>query len=335
MTVIAQRYTQLSYVLVGNHVKRFKPGDKVVTLFNQKHIGGSLDSVSLSSGLGGAIDGTFRQYGAFDEEGLVHMPNNLNYVEAATLTCAGLTAWNALFGLEGKQLKPGQWVLTQGTGGVSLFAVQVRLNILLTCNSDPQQFAKSCGAKVVATTGSEDKAHVLKKLGVEGIINYKSTPEWGAKAKQLTGGRGFDHIVEVAGDASMAQSLASVAIDGVITIIGFVGGPGKTNKPGFMDCVSQGSLAEDDGELTLVKVVQDVHCSWGARGQQSHDGGYVSCSGSERRSVEARHRLQGILSAGSQRSVRVPAQPEACWKSLYQDRVELIRAGSCCVAGTY
>lgn len=112
-------------VAVGPSVRRFKPGDKVVTLFNQKHIGGALDPVSLATGLGGAIDGTLREYGAFDEEGLVRMPDNLNFVEASTLSCAGLTAWNALFGLEGKQLKPGDWVLTQGTGGVSLFAVQV------------------------------------------------------------------------------------------------------------------------------------------------------------------------------------------------------------------
>lgn len=114
-------------VSVGKNVKRFKVGDKVVTLFNQGHLGGSLNTLTLASGLGGALDGTLRQYGAFDENGLVRMPNNLNFMEASTLTCAGLTAWNALFGLESRQLKPGDWVLTQGTGGVSIFAVQVRL----------------------------------------------------------------------------------------------------------------------------------------------------------------------------------------------------------------
>lgn len=106
-------------------MKRFKAGDEVVTLFNQRHLGGSLDPLSLASGCGGGVDGTLREYGAFNEEGLVHKPKNLSHVEASTLSCAGLTAWNALFGL--KQLKPGDWVLTQGTGGVSLFAVQVRL----------------------------------------------------------------------------------------------------------------------------------------------------------------------------------------------------------------
>lgn len=112
-------------VAVGSHVQRFKPGDKVVTLFNQGHLGGSIDPKSIQTGLGGAVDGTMREYAAFDENGLVFMPEGLSFEEAATLTCAGLTAWNALYGLSDKQLKPGDWVLTQGTGGVSLFGVQV------------------------------------------------------------------------------------------------------------------------------------------------------------------------------------------------------------------
>lgn len=109
---------------VGSKVSLFKEGDEVVTLFNQGHIGGSLDHNSLQTGLGGVIDGTLRQYGAFDEHGVVHKPKNLSHVEAATLSCAGLTAWNALYGL--KVVKAGDYVLTQGTGGVSIFALQVR-----------------------------------------------------------------------------------------------------------------------------------------------------------------------------------------------------------------
>jgi NADPH:quinone reductase-like Zn-dependent oxidoreductase len=110
---------------IGAHVTRFNVGDRVATLFNQSHLAGSLDANSISSGLGGVIDGTLRQYGAFDEQGLVHVPENLNWLEASTLSCAALTAWNALYGLEGRVLKPGDTVLTQGTGGVSTFAVQV------------------------------------------------------------------------------------------------------------------------------------------------------------------------------------------------------------------
>lgn len=113
---------------VGEKVTRFKVGDKVATLFNQGHIAGSLDAHSVATGLGGAIDGCLREYGTFDEQGLVHMPSNLNYLEASTLTCAGLTAWNALYGLESRALKQGDTVLTQGTGGVSIFAVQVKTN---------------------------------------------------------------------------------------------------------------------------------------------------------------------------------------------------------------
>lgn len=113
---------------VGEKVTRFKVGDKVVTLFNQGHIAGSLDAHSVATGLGGAIDGCLREYGTFDEQGLVHMPSNLDFLGASTLTCAGVTAWNALYGLKSVALKQGDTVLTQGTGGVSIFAVQVKTN---------------------------------------------------------------------------------------------------------------------------------------------------------------------------------------------------------------
>ncbi|KAM4057185.1 zinc-binding dehydrogenase [Hirsutella rhossiliensis] len=209
-------------VAVGKHVTRFKPGDKVVTLFSQQHIGGPLTPEGAASGLGGALDGTLRSFGAFSEQGLVRMPSNLSPAEASTLPCAGLTAWNALYGLSDNQVTAGQWVLTQGTGGVSIFALQ---------------FAKAAGARVIATTGSSEKVDVLKKLGADHVLNYKETPEWGAEAKKLTGGVGLDHIIEVAGPKSMAQSLAAIKISGVITIIGFVGGHTK-DQPGFIDCLT-------------------------------------------------------------------------------------------------
>ena len=110
---------------VGSGVTRFKPGDKVVTLFNQGHLAGSLDPSSSATGLGGALDGTLRQYGAFDEQGLVAMPETLDFKQASSLTCAAVTAWNGLYGLPSSALKPGDTVLTQGTGGVSIFALQV------------------------------------------------------------------------------------------------------------------------------------------------------------------------------------------------------------------
>jgi NADPH:quinone reductase-like Zn-dependent oxidoreductase len=182
-----------------------------------------LNHQTLATGLGGALDGTLREYAVFDEAGLVSMPQNLNFLEGSTLSCAALTAWNALYGLESRALKPGQTVLTQGTGGVSIFALQ---------------FAKAAGARVIATTSSAKKAELLKKYGADHVINYKDTPNWGEEAAKLTpGGAGVQHVVEVGGPTTMAQSLKAVAIDGVISIIGFIGGFGQ-DQPTFLDCLN-------------------------------------------------------------------------------------------------
>jgi len=208
---------------VGKHVHRFKKGDKVLTLFNQGHIAGSLDGYSVTTGVGGTIDGALQQYGSYDEQGLVHMPSNLNFLEGATLTCAGLTAWNALYGLASRKLTPGDWVLTQGTGGVSIFAVQ---------------FAKAAGARVIATTSSKAKGDKLKSLGAEHVINYKEDTNWGETAKKITGGGGVQHVVEVGGPNTMKQSLKAISIDGVISIIGFLGGMKGEEQPSFAECLS-------------------------------------------------------------------------------------------------
>ncbi|KAF2451459.1 NAD(P)-binding protein [Karstenula rhodostoma CBS 690.94] len=212
---------------VGSNVTRFKISsltsnpDKVATLFNQGHLAGSLSPASIGTGLGAIIDGALREYGAFDEQGLVHIPSNLDFAEASTLPCAALTAWNALYGL--KPLKPGQTVLTQGTGGVSIFAIQ---------------FAKAAGARVIATTSSSEKADLLKKLGADHVINYKENPNWGEQAQSLSpGGLGVDHVVEVGGPTTLKQSLVAVKIDGVISIIGFIGGFSK-DQPSFLDCLN-------------------------------------------------------------------------------------------------
>lgn len=194
-------------VQVGPRVTRFKPGDKVVTLFNQGHQFGPVDVNAAGTGLGGIVDGTLRQYGVFNETGLSAAPSNLNDIETATLTCAGLTAWNALFGL--KPLQPGQWVLTQGTGGVSLFALQ---------------FAKAAGARVISTSSSSQKCETLKKLGADHVINYKEDATWGETAKKLTGGAGVHHVVEVGGAGTLQQSCAAIRFEGVISIIGFLAG---------------------------------------------------------------------------------------------------------------
>ena len=127
------------------------------------------------------MDGALREYGVFEESGLVRMPGNLSFNEACTLSCAALTAWNALYGLNA--LKPGDWVLTEGTGGVSIFAIQ---------------FALAAGATVIATTSSDDKATRLKELGAQHVINYKKDTEWGKTAKNLSPGKlGVHHVIEV------------------------------------------------------------------------------------------------------------------------------------------
>ena len=201
---------------MGKKVARFQIGDKVATLFNQGHLGGFIDAAAANTGLGGVIDGALQEYGLFNEQGLVKLPDNLNALEGSTLSCAALTAWNALYGISDRSLKAGDWVLTQGTGGVSIFAVQ---------------FAKAAGARVIATTSSADKASKLKKLGADHVINYKEDKSWGETAKKLTGGKGVQHVVEVGGPSTTAQSLKAIAYEGVISIIGFIGGFKTDEKP--------------------------------------------------------------------------------------------------------
>ncbi|KAL7943525.1 hypothetical protein V8C42DRAFT_109551 [Trichoderma barbatum] len=210
-------------VSVGKHVTRFQPGDKVLTLFNQAHQGGNLNPQSIATGTGGSLDGALRTYGAFNENALVRSPSNLTPLEASTLPCAGLTAWNALFGSLDHTVKAGHWVLVQGTGGVSIFALQ---------------FAKAAGAKVIATTGSPDKVALLKKIGADHVLNYKEDPKWGETAKKLTGGRGVDHVIQVAGPKEMEQSIAAVKMCGAIDIIGFVAGGADDQEPAFLRCLA-------------------------------------------------------------------------------------------------
>lgn len=206
---------------VGKHVTRFQTGDHVVTIINQQHIAGPMTGLTAKSGLGAELDGTFRTIGSFDEQGIVRMPEGLKFTEAATLSCAGLSAWNALFGLSGKQLSPGQWILTQGTGGVSLFAIQ---------------FAKVVGARVIATTSSDERAQILRRLGADHIINYREKPDWGSVAKSLTGGVGVDLVVDVAGPTTLKQSMASLKLEGLLVTMGFVGGSEGGELPTLLDC---------------------------------------------------------------------------------------------------
>jgi len=173
-----------------------------------------MNPAAMSSGLGGMVDGTLRQFGVFDQDGLVRMPSNLSYREAASLVCAGLTSWNSLFGL--KPLKAGQWVLVEGTGGVSLFALQ---------------FAKAQGAHVVATTSSKEKGEILKNLGADHVINYRENENWGETARKLTtNGEGFDHILELGGKNTVRESIKAMKYEGVMSAIGLLGGEMPTES---------------------------------------------------------------------------------------------------------
>ncbi|THC94314.1 hypothetical protein EYZ11_006190 [Aspergillus tanneri] len=206
----------------GSKVTQFHKGDSVVTLFSQQHQYGPIDFAAAQSGLGGILPGTLRQYGVFNENGVVKSPKNLNHLEASTLTCAGLTSWNALYGL--KPLKPGQTVLVQGTGGVSIFALQ---------------FAKAAGATVIATTSSDEKAKKLKELGADHVINYNSSPNWGEIARTLTPDNvGIDHIIEIGGSGTLTQSFKCIKFEGVINIIGFVGGTDAEGQPPILSALS-------------------------------------------------------------------------------------------------
>ena len=209
---------------VGKRVRNFDIGDKVCTLFNQDHQAGPVTPQGLASGLGGALDGTLRQYAVFPETGLVMAPSNLTPSEAGTLSCAALTAWNALYGLESKALKPGDCILTQGTGGVSLSAIQ---------------FARAGGATVIATTSSDEKAKMLEKLGANVVINYKTDPNWGETAKRLSPNKaGVDHVIEVGGPSTMTNSMKAIKAEGVITVIGFLGGGQAEKPPSTLDALT-------------------------------------------------------------------------------------------------
>ena len=193
----------------GEGVTRVSLGDRVCPMFFQGWLGGEPTSARLKAVLGGPLDGVMADYMVLEAEGVAKVPDHLSDEEAATLPCAALTAWSALV-TEGR-VKAGDKVLVQGTGGVSLFALQ---------------FAKMLGAYVIAISSSDDKLRRVRELGADHGINYRSQPEWGRQAKALAGGDGVDHVVEVGGQETLAQSLRAVRTGGTISLIGVLSGPG-------------------------------------------------------------------------------------------------------------
>jgi NADPH:quinone reductase-like Zn-dependent oxidoreductase len=192
---------------IGEGVTRVKVGDRVAGIFAQKWLAGAPGKRELRSTLGAPLDGMLAEMVVLDEDGLVHVPTHLTDEEAATLPCAGVTAWNALM-IEGG-LKAGDVVLTQGTGGVSIFAVQ---------------FARLAGARVIITSKSDDKLARARALGASDGINYKTTPEWDKRARELTQGQGVDHVVELGGAGTFGRALTAVRPGGHISVIGVLSG---------------------------------------------------------------------------------------------------------------
>lgn len=199
-------------VEVGEGVDRVKVGDRVAGTFFQGWVEGPATEEKTRPALGGGIDGVLAEFVAFDQEGLVPVPEHLNDAEAASLPCAGLTAWNALF--ESGALKPGETVLTLGTGGVSIFALQ---------------FARMAGARVIVTSSSDAKIERARQLGASETINYRAEPEWHEPVRRLTGGEGVDHVVELGGAGTMGRSLRSLRTGGTISLIGVLSGGGDFN----------------------------------------------------------------------------------------------------------
>lgn len=198
-------------VAVGADVTRAKVGDRVAGCFYQSWMGGPIRGERLAQALGGSYDGMLTECAVLEEEGVVQLPDHLSYEEGATLACAGVTAWQAV--VDHGQVKPGDTVLVQGTGGVSMFALQ---------------FAKLAGARVIATSSSDDKLKRVRELGAAHTINYKTTPEWDKAAVAYAGG-GIDQVVEVGGADTFARSLGAIRTGGKISMIGVLTREGQVN----------------------------------------------------------------------------------------------------------
>jgi NADPH:quinone reductase-like Zn-dependent oxidoreductase len=193
---------------VGTGVTAWRPGDRVTTSFFSGWVNGPQTRESAATALGGAVDGVLAEAMVLPAQGVVRTPEHMSDVEAATLPCAALTAWNALF--EGVDpLRPGQTVLLEGTGGVSIFGLQL---------------AKLAGARVVITSSQDEKLRRARELGADETINYRTETEWQERVRERTGGRGVDHVLEVGGTDTLGRALASLCFGGQLHLIGGVSG---------------------------------------------------------------------------------------------------------------
>lgn len=204
-------------VEVGAGVWRVQPADRVALTFHPHWFGGAYTHSPAFLGRGGSVDGVLTSYASVSEHELVHLPPHLSFEEGATLPCAAVTAWSAL--CANASLLPGQSVLVQGSGGVSVFALQ---------------FAKLFGARVIAMSSSEAKLAALRKLGADELINYSKTPRWSEEVLRLTNGAGVDVVIEVGGAATFVQSVASTTQGGRISMVGLLSGIPEVGPDVFM-----------------------------------------------------------------------------------------------------
>ena len=204
-------------IAIGDGVTAFRTGDRVAGSFFQKWLTGPFAREYGASALGGAVDGVLTQFRVFDQEGLVHIPEHFSYQEGATLPCAALTAWNAL--APTTHVQAGDTVLLLGTGGVSIFGLQL---------------AKLHGARVIITSSSDEKLARAKALGADETINYKTYPEWDKEVLRLTGGEGADIVLEVGGGETFPRSINSVRVSGQIAVIGVLSGVAGTIPVGLI-----------------------------------------------------------------------------------------------------
>jgi NADPH:quinone reductase-like Zn-dependent oxidoreductase len=204
-------------VETGLGVTRVKVGDRVAGCFFQRWAGGEAPPDVHASALGGGIDGMLAEYAVLEEDGTVKIPEHLSLEEGATLPCAGVTVWHAM--MEHAKLIAGHTVLLQGTGGVSIFGLQL---------------ARAMGIGVIITSSSDEKLARAKALGASHGINYVTTPDWEKAAQRLTGGRGVDHVVEVGGAATFARSFGAIRVGGKISMIGGLSGPATELNPGLI-----------------------------------------------------------------------------------------------------
>jgi NADPH:quinone reductase-like Zn-dependent oxidoreductase len=203
-------------IAVGPGVTRFKAGDRVAGCFFQNWSDGGISAAAMASAMGGPIDGILAEQITLSEVGAVHIPAHMSYEEAATLPCAALTAWNCL--VEQGGLKAGKTALFLGTGGVSIFGLQI---------------AKMMGARTIITSSSDEKLERASGLGADELINYRQVPDWDARVMQLTDGRGVDVTIETGGGGTLEKTIEATRVGGTISLIGVLTG-GTINPAAVM-----------------------------------------------------------------------------------------------------